>query len=283
MFLESSRILSSLNTANEQADVDASAGNLVVVSYYDRRPPSELIALLDQIAEIDAGATFDLCVVVNATEGGRPIELPDRHKSVELLYRANHGYNVGAWQHGWQSKPEYDFYLFLQDECVIRRPGWLKAFLRAARHPETGLVGESLDPFSSWDRFGSYFPQVYQDCISVAAGRGMPMGTIADHLQTLVVGARRDVLQRMGGFVLGESKKEAVAGEVLTSALARACGYRVRQVAWRPFEYIDHPQWSSLRTLSRQWYWSISRAMHLYLPRGLNAMIPRRRGVATRT
>lgn len=108
------------------------------------------------------------------------------------------------------------------------------------------------------------------------------MGTVADHLQTLVIGARRDVLQKMGGFVLGESKEEAVAGEVLTSALARARGYSVRQVAWRPFEYIDHPQWTSLRTLSRRWYWSLSRAMHLYLPPGLNAMIPRRRGATTR-
>lgn len=267
---------------SDQDKPDIATRNLVVVSYYDRRPASELVALLDQIAEIDAGAPFDLCIVVNATEEGRRIGLPDRYRNVERLYRANLGYNVGAWQHGWQSRPEYDFYLFLQDECVIRRPGWLKAFLRAASRPEIGLVGESLDPFPSWNRFGSYFPQVYQDCLRVAMGRGIPMGTIADHLQTLAIGARRDVLERMGGFVLGESKEEAVAGEVLTSALARARGYSVHQVAWLPFEYIAHPQWSSLRTLSRRWLWSVSRAMHLYLPPGVNAMIPRRRGAIHR-
>jgi hypothetical protein len=269
--------------ANRQSHADVTVPNLVVVSYYDRRPATELIALLDQIREIDAGTSFDLCIVVNATDFSTRIDLPNRHNNIEQLFRANQGYNVGAWQHGWLSKPGYDFYLFLQDECVIRRAGWLRAFLRAAGAPRTGLVGESLDPFSSWTAFSRFFPDVFHECRRVAAERHIAMGEIADHLQTLVIGARGDALRRMGGFVLGESKQEAVTGEVLTSVLARAHGYGIRQVAWRPFEYIDHPQWSSLRDLSRRWYWSISRAMHLYLPPGLNAMIPRRRGARTRS
>lgn len=255
-----------------------SAPNLVVVSYYDGRPPTELVALLDQIAEIDAGALFDVCVVVNTINPSVPLDLPQRHKHKELLYRPNRGYNVGAWQYGWRTKREYEFYLFLQDECTIRRTGWLEAFQNVAMKPRNGLIGESLDPFVNWIAFSNYFPEVYQDCRKIAAELDIPMGKNADHLQTLVIGARREVLDRMGGFVLGESKRDAVAGEVLTSVVARAHGYRIRQVAWRPFEYINHQQWGYIRDISQRWYWSMSRAMHLYLPPILNRLIPRRRG-----
>ena len=227
---------------------------------------------------MEAGAAFDLCVVANCDGADAAPVPPERHGGIEMLARENTGFNVGAWQHAWQQRPGYAFYLFLQDECTIRRPGWLRAFLRAGRDARVGLIGESLDPFASWEAFGRFFPDVLRDCRSLASARRIEMGSLADHLQTLAVGARAEVLESMNGFVLGGSKAEAVAGEVLTSALARSRGYRVRQLSWRPFEFVAHPQWTELRAISRSWTWSISRAMHLYLPRVLNARVPRRRG-----
>ena len=253
--------------------------NLVVISYYDQRPIDTLFALLDQIRSVDPGAPFDVCVVVNA-EKSTPTRLPDRHHGIEVLHRENRGFNVGAWQHGWQAKPDYAFYLFLQDECVIRRPGWLAAFANAARKPRAGYAGESADCYGSWETYTRCWPAFTAECQKVAAIHGIPLGPKPDYIQTVVVGARREVLKDTGGFVEGHGhdKISAIAGEVLTSVRARALGFRNLQVAWRPFEYIEHPQWAEIRTLSGTWRWRVSRAMHLYLPSAINRLVPRRRG-----
>lgn len=253
------------------------ASNRVVVSYYDQRPIETLLALLDQTMTIDAGVAFDLCVVVNA-ENVTLTRLPERHKAVEVLHRENRGFNVGAWQHGWKSYPHYDFYLFLQDECVIRRPGWLAAIAHAARNPKVGFVGEGIDCYESWETFDRCWPPIAAEAHKMAADQGITLGSRPDYVQTLIVGARREVLDRTGGFVVGDGKMGACAGEILTSVRARAHGLRNVQVAWRPFEYIRHPQWDDIRATSGGWRWQVSRAMHLYLPSAINRRIPRRRG-----
>jgi hypothetical protein len=253
------------------------ASSRVVVSYYDQRPIGTLLALLDQTMSIDAGAPFDLCVVVNA-ENSTLTRLPERHKGVEVLHRENRGFNVGAWQHGWKANPPYDFYLFLQDECVIRRPGWLAAIAGAARKPRVGFIGEGVDCYESWETFARCWPPIASEAYSMAAEKGIALGARPDYVQTLIVGARREVLESTGGFVVSDGKIGACAGEILTSVRARAHGFRNVQVAWRPFEFIRHPQWDDMRTTSGGWRWQISRAMHLYLPSSINRLIPRRRG-----
>ena len=252
------------------------ARNLVVISYYDQRPNEMLLALLDQALSISAGAGFDLCVVVNA-ENVNPTALPDRHKTVQVIHRENRGFNVGAWQHGWKANPCYDFYLFLQDECVIRRPGWLTAIAEAARNPKVGLVGEGIDCYESWETFDRCWPPIAEEIHKMAAEQGIPLGARPDYVQTLIVGARREVLEQTGGFVVGDGKMSACAGEILTSVRARSLGLRNVQIAWRPFEYIRHPQWDDLRATSAGWRWQVSRAMHLYLPSSINRLVPRRR------
>jgi hypothetical protein len=255
------------------------ASCLVVVSYYDQRPTETLLALLDQAMSIDAGLPFDLCVVVNA-ENETLTRLPERQKAVEVLHRQNRGLNVGAWQYGWEANPNYDFYLFLQDECVIRRRGWLAAIADAARDRTVGFVGEGIDCYESWETFDRCWPPIAAEAHRMAADQGIALGTRPDYVQTLIVGARREVLEHTGGFVVGDGKMGACAGEILTSVRARAKGLRNVQVAWRPFEYIRHPQWDDLRAVSGGWRWQLSRAMHLYLPSSINRLIPRRRSRA---
>lgn len=252
------------------------ARNLVVISYYDQRPIETLLALLNQTSSIDAGATFDLCVVVNV-ENSSPTLLPKPHNTVHVIRRENRGFNVGAWQHGWKANPDYDFYLFLQDECVIRLPGWLTAFAEAARNPKVGFVGEGIDCYESWDTFDRCWPPIAEEIHKIVADQGITLGPRPDYVQTLIVGARRDVLELTGGFVVGDGKMRACAGEILTSVRARAHGLRNVQVAWRPFEYIRHPQWDDIRAISAGWRWQISRAMHLYLPASINRRVPRRK------
>lgn len=250
--------------------------SLVVISYYDQRPVATLIALLDQLRSVSAGALFDLLVVVNAEDSSAPA-LPHRHKELRVILRENRGMNIGAWQHGWTHNPGYEFYLFLQDECVLRRPGWLAAFRNAARGRGVGFVGESLCCYGSWQAYERAHPGATRHCESVAARYGIRLGSTPDALQTLAIGARADIMERTGGFVEADGKADAIAGEVLTSVRARSLGLRNVQVAWRPFEYIAHPQWADLRDMSGRWTWSLSRAMHLYLPVALNRWLPRRR------
>jgi hypothetical protein len=252
------------------------ARNLVVISYYDQRPIDMLLALLDQTSSVDAGDAFDLCVVVNA-EQVAPTLLPERHQAVQVLHRENRGFNVGAWQHGWKANPSYDFYLFLQDECVVRLPGWLTALAEAAREPDVGFVGEGIDCYESWETFERCWPPIAEEIHKTAAAQRIPLGARPDYVQTLIVGARRDVLEQTGGFVVGDGKMSACAGEILTSVRARARGLRNVQVAWRPFEYIRHPQWDDIRAMSGGWRWQVSRAMHLYLPASINRLVPRRK------
>ena len=94
------------------------ASNRVVVSYYDQRPIGTLLALLDQTMSIDAGAPFDLCVVVNA-ENVTPTRLPERQKVVEVPPREP-WFQRGCVAARVGGQPHYDFSRFLQDECVIR-------------------------------------------------------------------------------------------------------------------------------------------------------------------
>ena len=248
--------------------------NLVIVSYYDARPIDTLIQLLDQIASHDAGAPFDLIVSVNSVSNTTPT-LPDRHSNIKTLVRENRGFNVGAWQHAWKSAPQYPYFLFLQDECTIERDGWLEAFVKTAQSANTGFVGECMNHCGSWEACEKLYPATYKACLKIAEDHQISLGETADHLQTLAVGACATTLEKTGGFVEADDKVGAMAGEILSSVRATSMGLQNRQVAWRPFEYVGHPQWIALREKSNTLKWSISRALHLWAPKSLNRMIPR--------
>ena len=116
---------------------------LVVVSFYAARPWDRLHRLLGQLDEGVARAGFDIVVVVNSVGTG-PMPLPPTKSPVSLLYRENTGMNIGAWEHGWRTLNRYDRYIFLQDECVVMRPDWPRAFTAALDNPATGIAGEFL-------------------------------------------------------------------------------------------------------------------------------------------
>jgi hypothetical protein len=210
---------------------------------------------------VPAGLPFDARVVVNRAVD-RPLDLPPRHADVDVRYRENLGYNIGAWDHGWRADPAYEDYLFLQEECRLLRPGWLEAFVRCLADPRVGLVGESMFwPGYSWeraDRYSEYstFPGTPPEGPRVThtegiraflAARGIPIGRTAEHLQSLVLAARREVLEATDGFIIGRDYGEAIGSEVAISKRVEALGLRVREVGIGPFRYILHPQWANLR------------------------------------
>lgn len=100
---------------------------LVVVSFFEPRPQPPLCALLTALRKIPAGAAFDIALVVNRT-GSDELALPDWARQADfILSRSNEGIHIGAWDFAWQMLPDYDAYLFLQDDCVLKAPNWLGA------------------------------------------------------------------------------------------------------------------------------------------------------------
>jgi|SRR5271157_661343 len=231
---------------------------LVVLSYYNAWEPDQLVRLLDQLSDTPSGYPFETRIVVNQAQPHR-LDLPERHAATEVLYRENTAYNLGAWDAGWRAKPVYDVYLFLQEECRILRADWLLPFLERLQRPGTGLVGESIAWNVRWRFYQDYCVRTPHLWSTLSDGRrvdiatffldymqrhGIPHGPKADHLQSLVLGATRKVLEAVDGFNLGGNWDEAVACEIAFSKKVQALGLKISQVGLLPFTFIAHPQWS---------------------------------------
>lgn len=234
----------------------------VVISYWIGESQAQLHRLLRQIRDIDAGAPFDLRIVCNGGDE-RPLILPAEFTRLgaQILNRENVGYNIAAWDHGWKIDVRHDFYLFLQSECFLKRPGWVEAFeFRMTRDAGVGLVGERI----MWDRltwsfiradtdrdlgqsvWPAYEPDHpidrYQHLMTQA---GIPIGDVGTHVPTIIHFTARHILEEVGGYpFFGPSYREAVGSEVAISRLIEARGYRVVQLKGHPFAYIGHRQWS---------------------------------------
>lgn len=232
----------------------------VIVSYYDERPSTELVGLLRQLQALKAGSDFELRVVVNSNRGLQP-QLPADLSSTATDVRENKGFNIGAWDHGWRQNPGYSFYVFLQDECEVVKENWLSRYKDLLSSGDVGLVGESLLFWPNWTRFKNKWPQVHDECVSMGASRNISLGRSPTHAQTLALGASAACLNATDGFLVAQSKAEAIATEIMFSRRCLHRGFEIAQSAWRPFEYFNHPQWSSLRRDSSGLAWNISRAL----------------------
>jgi hypothetical protein len=230
----------------------------VVVCHYNARPVADLTTLLTGLRRRPAGGPFDLLVVVNQALP-RPLLLPAACGRWDVCYRPNTGFNLGAWDCGWRERPGYDGYRFLQEECRAVRDGWLAAFTQRAAEPGVGLVGECLSPTwdASWEELAVRFRGARLPDHAVAGRpadrlscywdffrrRGIDPGPRGDHLQCLVLFARRAVLEAIGGFPPCQTYGEAIAAEIGVSKQVQALGLSLRQVGTPPFMYFEHPQW----------------------------------------
>lgn len=253
-------ITACLTEARTNTKSDVPTDTCVVVSFYDERDSGELIRLLRQLHEVEAGCDFDVHVVVNSDRGDS-LQLPDDLSHVATTVRQNTGFNIGAWDHGWRQHPGYSFYIFLQDECEIVRTDWLLRYKRLLSNKRVGIVGESLLLWPSWTSFSRQWPEATAECNVLALNRKFELGKSPSHMQTLALGASAACLAKTGGFMLAEGKVKAIATEIMFSRLCIHLGFEIRQSAWRPFEYIMHPQWKSLRHDSARLSWSLSRVL----------------------
>ena len=195
---------------------------LVVISYYDARPSGNLLNLLRTIETHDAGLKFDICIVVNR-DSGRDVELPKLAASVRMLSRPNTGMNIGAWDYGWRENPDYDYYVFLQDECVVLRHGWLQGLTECVMDPSVGIVGECINRrwSKSWSELtwnedddgsllsamtGNLIAKRARLCLEFMAARGISAGETGCHVRSLVWVLSRETLRQLEGFPIGSDR-----------------------------------------------------------------------------
>lgn len=255
---------------------DTSRRHCVVVSHWSGHRLKVVKRLLGQIQKIPAGREFDLVLVCNGG-GVKKTDLPQVSDGVNfhLINRENQGYNIGAWDAGWRAAPSYDYYLFLQGECTLRRPNWLAAFeSRHAQLSQNALIGESLMWENiTWDELteatrrdfipsyaGSNAENPIDTYRALLKDMKIPEGEVATHLQSLVLFSNGTLLREMGGFPSRSIYKEAVACEIGISRKAAAIGAELSLLTPnKPFSFIVHPEWSKrgiiVMRVRRRWYW----------------------------
>lgn len=254
----------------------SSKKHCVVISHWAGHRLKILRRLLNLIRKIPAGRDFDVVVVCNGG-GLRKTDLPPMLENVRLriINRENQGYNIGAWDAGWRAAPGYGYYLFLQSECLLRKPDWLAAFEdRRAELGHTALIGEALmwegltweklTEMTRRDFVPSYAEPDAENPIDtyrkLLREMGIPEGRVATHLQSLLLFFEGALLKQMDGFPSRSDYKEAVACEIGISRKAAALGAELALLTpGKPFSFIIHPEWSAkgviIMRLRRRWYW----------------------------
>jgi len=232
---------------------------LVVISHYDRRPVEPLIELLESIAAHPAGAPYQCVVMTNKTHASAlpsfVTSLVDAHAT-----RANVGMNIGAWDAAWRRWQGRPAYVFLQDDCLVAREGWLQATLDVLKDPEVGLVGESMNngwarpwevlreaqgrdtlPEHTLDGQPANRVDVYLDAMQ---RYGIDPGASGRHLRSLVWGLRGEVLEQLDGFPIGSDYGTCIAAEIGTSRAVEALGLGLAEIGPSAFHYIRHREWN---------------------------------------
>jgi len=234
---------------------------LVIISYYDARPIDNLKCLVSQLLR-DPSDGYDICVVVNATKPDTDAFLI-KHAGFTVIRRENIGFNIGAWDHGWKAIPGYEYYIFLQDECIVRRDDWLASYKAIfKKYNNKLLMGESKMYWDSWSALRKKYAPIAVECRRLAAVYGVAPGRTPTHIQSLVFAAPAETLNKLGGFFFAEDKVEAMATEILISRHAVSKGIPIVQSAWRPFTYFGHEQWNEIRGKSGKISWSLKRVFH---------------------
>jgi hypothetical protein len=243
----------------------------VVVSFYDARPVCDLLALLEQlrfVAEAGASRPYALRVIVSVNHDphGTVPELPSSLGSFERVVQANQGFNMGAWQHGWQRGLGARHFLFLQDECRMTHMGALDAYWAMLEREPMCLMGESMQRWNGWRKYRQQWPECHAILEELATHQEVPLGASASHLQTLALGASARAMDRLGGFLMANEKIRAIATEVMLSRKALSLGLTVRQSAARPFSHFAHDQWSAERERSSGWSWQAKQMIWKLFP-----------------
>jgi len=227
----------------------------VVVSVWSENPGEWLAQLVASIDAHPAGADFELVLCANGEDFELPAQL--RAHFDEVFVRPNVGFNIGAWEHAWRRRSA-DSFLFLQDDCVVLRRGWLADFQGClGDSSEVGLVGEHKN--RTWDRTWDELCSGENEKLAERARRyksrieswGVDAGECARHLTTVVQFTSRTVLEEVDGFPIAREYEDAIAAEIAFSRKVEASGRALAQVGRRRHSRIGHREWEQDGFLAR--------------------------------
>jgi hypothetical protein len=215
----------------------------VIVSFYDQRSNRPLRRLIQSMSDYEPGLDHRLVIVVNQG-AGRAHRVPGA-PDAQIIERPNLGMNIGAWDAGWRANRHLDGCLFLQDDCVIVRHAWLRAFVDASDRGAS-LVGESLN--ENWNR-------PWEELRSTRGGipirehllddrpanrvdlyldfmrrRGIEPGPTGAHLRALVWYLPAAAMNELQGFPIGHNYGECIGAEIAVSRRIEQLGLRFAQV-----------------------------------------------------
>ncbi len=241
----------------------AKPATCVVICYWTGFPVRNLYRLLKQMSKVDAGSPFDVVVVTNGGDV-KPLKLDRQFDGfdVKVINRVNRGYNIEAWDVGWRSCDDHDYFLFLQSECFLKQKGWIADFeFRMARDRGVGLLGEHYH----WEQKTWEFIREATDrdigarawppdepmhpidtYRTLIAAKGLPLTDLGTLLSSIILFTSKAILEEVGGFpIFGTSYREAVASEVAFSRIIESRGYRLSRIRDRDFSLIGHHQYTT--------------------------------------
>lgn len=226
---------------------------LIVVSHYNLRSKEILQGLIKSLIN----GRYDIVVVVNHDDINS-IHHDFYCPGVMRINRPNTGMNIGAWDCAFREFPDYKYYLFLQDECVIKKYSFIEAYHERFLDEKIGMIGESINfkwnmnwnlisnsPINYAVGLNNYGNKVgrVEYYLHMMKKWGIESGVTGRHLRALVWALKGDVLSKINGFPIGASKEECIAAEIAVSKSVEQIGLRVEQVDADPFKYIQHTEW----------------------------------------
>ena len=253
--------------------------NLVVISNWLERDTVSLFKLVTQLANINPGIEYSLCIVCNHSDKSNDKNTNENfHKiyhelinilnlsnwppaNINLIFRENIGMNIGAWDFAWRKFPNFTQYMFLQDEAIVMNDNWLVSYTDSIKFNNFAqdtpfLIGESWN--NKWDRSWSILRETNLNNIapghSLTLGRvdfyldtfkkwGVLKGNNGGHLRSLIWFTNFYTLQKINGFRIGNSYGECIASEIATSLLVKQNNGKVMQIDVAPFKLFWHPEW----------------------------------------
>lgn len=225
---------------------------LVTISHYDKRNKNNLINLIRSVKN----QNYDILIVIN--DDNYSFEKNEVFQNIKTLIRPNTGMNIGSWNSSYLNNKNFDFYIFIQDECKILDIDFTEKYIYELSKVDVGMTGESINYkwANKWEDIASsdlnyivgynalkrpiYRVQYY---LSLMKKWDIKPGLTGKHLRSLVWGLKKEVLEKISPFPIGKTKEECIASEIAISKKVEQLGLKVTQINKKPFKYISHLEW----------------------------------------
>ena len=108
---------------------------LITISHYNQRSKYHLNSLLSSLKN----HKFNLYLVINDDSCTK--ENKKTFQDVQTLIRPNTGMNIGSWNSSYLNNKNFDFYIFIQDECKILDIDFIKKYIYELSKIDVGITG----------------------------------------------------------------------------------------------------------------------------------------------